>query len=212
MTTSSVRHRGRRSARRTPTMRRCAVLIAVVALAAACTESKGQADNGGSATGTVPTTVAGTKAAGTPVKIGFTNTDTGATALPQVTAGAKLAAENINAHDNGINGHPIELVTCSTDGTPESSAACANKLVTEKVVAVIDAADVGTDAKLPILRDAGIATMGTITLGTSQALNQDAFFFSPPITTYPRVEIDLAAAVGAKKITLLFPDIPQVPL
>ena len=82
----------------------------------------------------------------------------------------------------------------------------------EQVVAVIDGADLGTDAKVPILTGAGIATVGTSTLGTTQSLNQDAFFFSPPATTYPAAEVDLAATIGAKKLTLLLPDVPQVPI
>jgi len=189
-----------------------ATLVVAVAPACTTTEKKASSDKASTSTSAVPTTEAGTKATGTPARIGFTNAGTGATALPQITEGAQLAADRINAHENGINGHPIDLVTCSTDGTPESSAACANKLVAEKVVAVVDGADLGTDAKVPILKDAGIATMGTSTLGTTQSLSQDAFFFSPPATTYPAAEVDLAATIGAKKLTLLLPDVPQVPI
>lgn len=212
MTTSLLCRRDRRRRWHTRSLRAVAASVAVLAIAAGCTQSEDKADDGGSTTESVPTTEAGTKATGTPVRIGFTNADTGPTALPQITEGAELAVERINQHEDGINGHPIELVTCSTDGTPESSAACANQLVSEDVVAVIDAADLGTDAKAPILSDAGIATLGTSTLGTSQSLNQDAFFFSPPATTYPRIEVDLAAQLGAKKVTLLLPDVPQVPI
>ena len=171
----------------------------------------GNADDTAS-TSEVPTTDVGTEATGEPVKIGYVNTDTGATALPDLTAGAELAAERINEHGGGIGGRPIELVVCGTDGTPESSASCANEMIAEGVVAVIEGGDLGSDAKIPILRDAGIPTMGTSTLGTSQSLNQEAFFFSPAATTYPAVEVDLAAQVGAKNVTLLIPDVPQVPI
>jgi len=215
MTLSSSCCRRRHSRWRGRSARSVAAFVAVVALAAACTESSGESGQnggGGGSTTAVPTTEPGTKASGTPVKIGYTNADTGATALPKITEGAKLAVERINAHENGINGHPIELITCSTDGTPESSASCANTLVSEGVVAVIEGGDLGTDAKIPILSGAGIATIGTSTLGTSQSLNPDAFFFSPPATTYPAIEIDLAAQLGAKKVAVLLPDVPQVPV
>jgi branched-chain amino acid transport system substrate-binding protein len=210
---SSCCHRHRRW--RARSARPAAALLAVLALAAGCTESSGengQKGGGGASTSEVPTTEVGTKASGTPVKIGYTNAGTGATALPQIEEGARLAVERINAHEDGINGHPIELVVCSTDGTPESSASCANTLVSEGVVAVIEGADLGTDAKIPILSGAGIATVGTSTLGTTQSANPDAFFFSPPATTYPAIEVDLAAELGAKKVTLLLPDVPQVPI
>lgn len=189
------------------------VLAATLVLAAAgCTTDKKSSDTSTSSAGTSSTTAAGTKATGTPVKIGFTSGGTGATAIPEIGRGAQLAADFINDHENGINGHPIDLVYCPTDGTPESSAACANKLVSEGAVGVIDGADVGTDAKIPILHDAGIATMGSGTIGTGQSLSQDAFFFAPPATTFPPAQVDLAAKVGAKHVSFVFPDIPQVPL
>ncbi|MDQ2678076.1 MAG: ABC transporter substrate-binding protein [Actinomycetota bacterium] len=191
------------------------VVVAAVALGA-CTTSEGSDGSGdGDASPTtseVPTTEAGTEATGEPVKIGYVNTDSGATAIPELTEGAEIAAERINAHGGGIGGRPIELVTCGTDGTPESSASCANEMISEGVIAVIEGADLGSDAKIPILQDAGIATLGTSTIGTGQSLNQDAFFFSPAATTYPAVEVDLAASIGAKSITLLLPDVPQVPV
>ena len=193
-------------------------LVAVAAVAlGACTTSDGDDDGGGgggseSTTSEVPTTEVGTEATGEPIKLGYVNTDTGATAIPELTEGAEIAADRINQHGGGIGGRPIELITCGTDGTPESSASCANEMISEGVVAVIEGADLGSDAKIPILQDAGIATLGTSTIGTGQSLNQDAFFFSPAATTYPAVEVDLAAQVGAKNITLLVPDVPQVPV
>ena len=193
------------------------VAVATIVLGA-CTTGEGSdgGDGGGgdaeTTTTEVPTTAAGTEATGEPIKIGYVNTDTGATAIPELTEGAEIAVERINEHGGGINGRPIELVTCGTDGTPESSASCANEMISEGVVAVVEGADLGSDAKIPILQDAGIPTLGTSTIGTGQSLNQDAFFFSPAATTYPAVEVDLAARVGATNVTLLLPDVPQVPV
>ncbi len=193
-----------------------AVLFAAL-LAAGCTTSDGGSEgtsegDGSASTAEVPTTEAGTEATGEPIRLGWVNTDTGATAIPVLTEGAQVAADRINAHGGGLNGRPVELVTCSTDGTPESSAKCANDLVAEGVVAVIEGGDLGSDAKIPILTDAGIATLGASTLGTGQSLNPDAFFFAPPATTYPAVEVDLAKEIGATNLTLLVPDVPQVPI
>ena len=206
-----------RASWRRPSRLALASLVAVAAVGlGACTTSDGADDDDGggseSTTSAVPTTEVGTEATGEPIKIGYVNTDTGATAIPELTEGAEIAADRINQHGGGIGGRPIELITCGTDGTPESSASCANEMISEGVVAVIEGADLGSDAKIPILQDAGIATLGTSTIGTGQSLNQDAFFFSPAATTYPAVEVDLAAQVGATNITLLVPDVPQVPV
>ena len=127
-----------------------------------------------------PTTEAGTEATGTPVKIGYANAGTGATALPEITEGAELAADRINEHENGINGHPDRARPVLDrrharvlGGVREQPGGrergrghrrCRPRAPTRRC---------------PILKDAGIATLGTSTLGTTQSLSQDAFFFSP---------------------------------
>jgi branched-chain amino acid transport system substrate-binding protein len=136
----------------------------------------------------------------------------GATALPEVSDGAEIGVERVNTFENGINGHPIELVKCATDGTPESSAGCANQFVAARVAAVVSGSDLGTDAMVPILRDAGIALLGSNTLGIAQTVNNDAFFFAPPATSYPRAEIDLAKLVSATKVAMVLADVSQVPI
>lgn len=39
---------------------------------------------------------------------------------PQITEGAQLAADRINAHENGVNGHPIDLVSLLDRRRPQS--------------------------------------------------------------------------------------------
>jgi branched-chain amino acid transport system substrate-binding protein len=203
---------GRRHRRR-GTLGAVGIAATLVLATVGCTEAtKESGTTGASSAGGPVATYPKKVATGSPVKIGFANAENGATALPEITAGGKLAAQWINEYENGVNGHPIDLVTCATDGTPESSAACANRFVAERVVAVIDGADLGTDAKIPIMSDAGIATVGGLTLGTSQTLNPNGFFFAPPATSYPQAEVDLAAEVGAKDLTMILPDVPQVPI
>jgi len=190
------------------------VVLAVAATA--CTTNETTTTPTGAVTGTsnaVPTTTPGTAATGTPVKLGWVNMERGAAALPEIGDGTDIGVERVNKYENGINGHPIELVKCDTDGTPESSAGCANQFVAAKVVAVVAGGDLGTDAMIPILKDAGIATIGGSTLGTAQTLNEaGAFFFAPPATSYPRAEVDLAAKIGAKKLSMVLPDVSQVPV
>ncbi len=190
----------------------CVTALVALTMAACTTQAAKTGGSDQSATTSVPTTVPGQKASGSPVKIGFVNSDTGASATPQISQGAVVAANRVNEYENGMNGHVLDLIPCSTDGTPEASAACANTFVSDGVVAVIGGADLGTDAMIPILSGAGIATIGTSTLGTSQSLNSDAFFYAPPATTYPEEEVDLAAKEGVKHLTLVLPDVAQVPI
>jgi len=59
----------------------------------------------------------------TPIQIGWVNTDTGLSAFPVMTQGVKAAVAFANAHLDGIDGHPIDLVTCSI-ATEEDGQSC----------------------------------------------------------------------------------------
>lgn len=63
------------------------------------------------------------QATGSPVEIGWVNTDTGPAAFPASTAAGKAAVAYANAHLNGVSGHVIKLVTCSV-ATEEDGTAC----------------------------------------------------------------------------------------
>jgi len=73
---------------------------------------------------------------------------------PGVFAGAKAAAEAINAA-GGVQGRPIEIVTCNNRLTANGAAACARQAVRERVVAYTGQ-DSFTDAYRPILEGARI--------------------------------------------------------
>jgi branched-chain amino acid transport system substrate-binding protein len=200
---------------RTSGIRRALVTVValVVAAAAACTTNETASTPTSGVASDTPTTTPGTAANGSPIMIGWVNMEQGAAALPEITQGVDWGVDRVNKQENGINGHPIQLVKCGTDGTPEKSAGCANQFVSAKVVAVLAGGDLGTDAMIPILKDAGIAILGTSTLGTSMTLNAaGAFMFSPPATSYPQAEVDLAKEVGATKISMVLPDVSQVPI
>jgi branched-chain amino acid transport system substrate-binding protein len=52
------------------------------------------------------------KAAGTPVRVGLINTETGAAASPETTLVIEEAVRSINEEFGGVKGHPIELRKC----------------------------------------------------------------------------------------------------
>ena len=194
------------------------VLAGVLAItAAACTKSSHKSsstsDSSSVSTGATPATAAGTKATGTPVKIGLTNAESGATRDPGAQGGRDLAVEAdqrpreraqrppdrprrlLDRRHARIVGGVREQVgrrsTWSRSSTGRSSAATPRSRSS---------------------RTRESPPSGTSTIGTSQSLNQDAFFWSPAATSFPAIEVDLAAAVGVKNLTLLVPDVPQVPI
>jgi len=68
-----------------------------------------------------------------PVKIGFVNNQGGAVLVgPTATQGAALAAEWINQHAGGIDGHPVKLVNCFIPNTEAEGTTCGDQLAATK--------------------------------------------------------------------------------
>jgi branched-chain amino acid transport system substrate-binding protein len=149
-------------------------------------------------------------ATGDPIKLGYVSTGDGPVGLPEVDFGVDAAVRRVNELDGGVAGRPIDLVRCSTDGTPESSLACANQFVEEGVVGVIEGVDIGSDAKIPVLTEAGIATFGAGSVGINQMFNDHSFWFSPPVTNVIPTAIAAVAEIGVGHVGFVtVGDVPQ---
>ena len=119
-----------------------------------------------------------TKATGSPILIGTINQDTGAAgAFPELTLADKVAIEFINTELDGIDGHPLELVTCDTAFNPDLSQRCAQEMASKKVAAVVGGIDVwGTGIKT--LENDGIPFVGGIPVSFDAARSKVSFQFS----------------------------------
>lgn len=80
--------------------------------------------------------------------------------FPEARTAAQAAVAHINDDLGGVGGRRIRLETCTTSGTPESSQACAQKLLAAHPVAVLGGVDLGAAASLPVFEKAGIAYLG----------------------------------------------------
>lgn len=151
-------------------MRRISLLVALVLalVAAGCSDDGSESDGSSSPTTaattdeTTATTAAGNPATGDPIVIGFINNEGGAFSVPELRVGSEVAETYINEQLGGVNGRPIEVDRCATDGTPESAIDCVNGFIERGVVAVIEGTDLGADAVLPLLTDAGIPMLGHV--------------------------------------------------
>jgi branched-chain amino acid transport system substrate-binding protein len=131
--------------RRRPSTPWLAVALAATLLAAACSGGGGDEDGPG----------------GDPIVVGFINQEQAAVgSFPEVRADAEAAVRYVNRELDGVGGRPLKLETCATDGTPESSQACANQLRLKEPVAVIGGVDLGAAASIPVLDAAGIPYIG----------------------------------------------------
>jgi branched-chain amino acid transport system substrate-binding protein len=118
------------------------------------------------------------QARGTPIRIGTINQDTGAAgAFPELTSADRTAIDFINTELNGVDGHPLELVTCDTQFSPDLSQACAQQMVAQKVLAVVGGIDVwGTG--ITTLENNGIPYVGGVPVSFEAARSKVSFQFS----------------------------------
>ncbi|MBL7499256.1 ABC transporter substrate-binding protein [Frankia sp. CNm7] len=177
--------------------------VCVAASLAACGGSDdGSSDSPGAPGASVPT--------GTPIRVGFFNPSTGPLASPGVGTGSKAAVKYINSDLGGVNGHPIEVIDCAVDGTPETSISCANKFVSERVVAALDGYNLTSSATLPILTPAGIPLVGMIPFDSvtgSEATNR--VYFGAPQAAYLIGALQAFQQQGKKSAVLVLADTPS---
>lgn len=188
---------------RTPLTVAIAAVCAIVATA--CSAPNG---GSGSAQNSAP---GGVKATGTPVVVGFYN-QTNSTMLnfPEITDGTNAAVEYINNELGGVGGHPIQLVSCATAGTPESSQNCAHQIVEKNPVAVLVGADFNQATANPILVNAGLAQIAGAPLQVTDSSMKDSFFLSPGTIGFLPAEAKFAAQVlRAKRVGIIY-DTPTV--
>ncbi|WP_163549027.1 ABC transporter substrate-binding protein [Candidatus Frankia nodulisporulans] len=127
------------------------VAFSVALAGVGCTSQRG-GSSGGASTGASSGTLTGT-----PITLGFVTVENSALgSYPETRRAAQAAVDRANSALDGVGGHPLRLVTCATDGSPESSQNCANQLVAEKPLAVVGGIDFGTQAAMPIYESAHI--------------------------------------------------------
>ena len=145
---------------------------------------------------------------GDPVRIGFINSEGGAFSVPELRIGSEVAEQLVNGQLGGIAGRPLEVVRCATDGSPEASIDCANQFVEEGVIAVQEGTDLGADAILPILADAGIPLVGHVQFGPGRMFDPNSYYFGAAALAYGAAALQFYSEAGADSIVWFFPDEP----
>jgi branched-chain amino acid transport system substrate-binding protein len=147
---------------------------------------------------------------GEPVVVGFVNLEGAPVgSIPELRVGAEAALQYINAELNGLGGRPLEFDVCITNGSPESSTACANQMVERRVVAVLGGVDLGSAASLPILTAAGIPYIGMTPLLPADFTTDGAFTLDPGGLGTAANAAYAADELGAERVAVLHDDSPQ---
>jgi branched-chain amino acid transport system substrate-binding protein len=143
-----------------------------------------------------------------PVYIGFVNQQGGPTAVGLLaTAGAQMAVNYANAELGGVDGHPIQLVTCFIASAEEEGTTCAQKFLANSKVDVINLGGVAVGVQSfystlhgakPVI-DGVAATPIDTTQPDAVILFGDATHILPPFGTYAR------DVLHAKTAALVYP-------
>ena len=152
-----------------------ALFIAAALITSACSSSKSSSP----APAGSGTPAAGSSASGTPISLGMINQEnTPAGSFPDVREGAQAAVSYINNTLGGVNGKPLKLTPCITDGSPASGANCSRQLISDNVIAVIGGEDFSTSGSIPPLAAAKIPYVGGIPILPDESTSPISFQFS----------------------------------
>ncbi len=94
---------------------------------------------------------------GSPLVLGFvTQEDSPTGSFPETRRAAQAAVAYVNEDLGGVEGRPLQLRTCRTDGSSEASQACARQLMAARPLAIIGGVDLGAGAALPAYQKAKV--------------------------------------------------------
>ena len=175
-------------------------LAAVALLATAW----GSSSSGASSTSTK------VKAHGTPIVVGQILPMTGANlALPEAGKALVASIAALNAA-GGINGHPLKLDQCDSQGVASIEVQCAQTMVSDHVVATLEDDTFSSPAEVnSILKGAGIPRIGITEDDVTDYENPDNMDFTGGgVFSLVGIMEDLIHR-GDKKITVVLPDTPS---
>jgi branched-chain amino acid transport system substrate-binding protein len=180
-----------------PARARLALALAIALLVAGCS-------GGGSGPGPAPTQPANA------IVIGLINTeDAPVGSFPDLRRGALAAARYVDDTYGGVEHRPIEIVPCATNGTPESSQACADRLLNRHPVAVIGGVDLGAAASLPRLQSAGVPYVGGTPVATDALTSDGSFMLTGGTATEVLGEVAYATdTLHVRSMGVVYVDVP----
>ena len=188
----------RRASRRT-SLTVSAVLFLAIA-AAACSSSGGGSTKAGT----------DSKASGSTIRVGFVAPTSGPEPFPTELAAIKGGLKYVNDTLHGVNGHPLQVDVCQTDGTAEANVNCANTFVQNHDVLVLDGYDLADGAEQPILDRAGISMVGVVASNETTDTSANDFFFGPSSEAFGAGPAEILKRQGVTSIAYTAPNLPAI--
>lgn len=181
------------------------LVVLLAAGAAACSSTNASTASGDNSSGSSsPAT-----ASGNAIPVGFIAPTSGPAPFPTELIAIKGALHYVNGTLHGINGRPLQVNICQTDGTAESNVNCANEFVQQHDVAVLDGYDLADGAEQPILNRAGISDIGVVAGNETVDTAANNFFFGPPDEAFGSGPLQiLKQHLGIKSVAFTAPNLP----
>ncbi|HTR90116.1 MAG TPA: ABC transporter substrate-binding protein [Trebonia sp.] len=159
--------------------------LASVALLAACS-GNGTSSTGGSTSTSTSTGGSTSASSGTdsPLKVMVMSADQNSVyEFPTIWTMAEDFAKMQNAA-GGVNGHPIQVITCNDQADPNKAVSCAREAVADKVTALVGGLTLYDDSVFPIIAAAGIPWIGLNPLGSLGYTSPDSYATGASAFTY----------------------------
>lgn len=140
-----------------------------------------------------------------PIRLGMVNQEgTPVGSYPELRVAVEAAVEWVNAELGGVDGHPIELLTCTTPFDPEVSRQCALDLVEQGVVAFVGGVDVMGAAMIEVIEANDLVLIGGIPATLEEQRSANAFFFSGGDAGALAAFMAHAASQGAQRVAIAY--------
>ncbi len=191
---------------RTPRVVAAALLLVPALGLAACADDENTNALPGATSTASSSSPNASAAPGAPIKLMTLTSETGPIVFKEVVGAAKAAAKNVN-DDGGVQGHPIQVITCDTRFEPNGAADCARKAVSEKVTAVVGSIGPDGDTYVPILKNAGIPTVANLVSSQAEASEDISYPFHGTALQLVAAGAVLKAG-GASSVQYLGPNVP----
>src|SRR3954452_5858361 len=167
-----------------------------------------------SAAGAQSSKVLGTKnvAKGTPVKIGVISNGKTATVDQSLeTPVAQATAQWINQYQGGLGGRPIDLDICDDHGTASEATDCANKMIQDKVAAVVVGQESQLEAIWNALHTSGVPLFLYGASNPNVVADANTFVFTNGHATLLGLPAGVAKKNKSKKVSVVAIDVPAAP-
>ena len=150
------------------------------------------------------------KATGSPITVGLVNIESGPVTFPEYRQAAEAAVKYINDYKGGIGGHPVQLESCASDGTPPGSAKCAGQIADKHPAFILGGADTGAPGAFQVWKRAKLAVVGGIPFTPVESNAPNAVeFMSVSVADNAAASTYAVTKLGVKKAAVIYTDDTQ---